>query len=178
MYKKYKVDEILIDSRRIAGRVKEVAEEIHQEYSGKPVTFVVVLSGAFVFAADLARESAVGAVVDFVGLSSYGGGTQSGELAVTKELKTDIAGRHVIVVEDILDSGKTLAALAEMLKDKGAASVKTAVFLSKQVSRAVNFEADYVCFDVPDKFIVGYGLDAGEQFRDLPHVAVASEIQS
>jgi len=169
--------EILFSKTVIEGRVRELAGRISGEYAGKDLLIVGVLKGAFVFMADLVRGLDIPCRVDFVRLASYGAGsTSSGTVRITKDLETDIAGRHVLVVEDIVDTGLTLAWLVETLWQRQPASLRVCVFLDKSQRRQVPFTADYVGFTIPDAFVVGYGLDFNEDFRFLPDVCVLREI--
>ncbi|MCE5283525.1 MAG: hypoxanthine phosphoribosyltransferase [Deltaproteobacteria bacterium] len=169
--------EILFSKTVIEGRVRELAGRISGEYAGKNLLIVGVLKGAFVFMADLVRGLDIPCRVDFVRLASYGAGsTSSGKVRITKDLETDIAGRHVLVVEDIVDTGLTLAWLVETLRQRQPASLRVCVFLDKSQRRQVPFTADYVGFTIPDAFVVGYGLDFNEDFRFLPDVCVLREI--
>jgi hypoxanthine phosphoribosyltransferase len=133
---------------------------------------VSLLNGTVMFLADLIRHLTLPLRLDFMGVSSYGLGTESGDLVFTKELRLDVRGRDVLLVDDILDTGKTLAAVAGLIKSKGALTVKTCVLLDKKARRAVPFEADYVGFDIPNEFVVGYGLDFNERYRNLPCIGV------
>ncbi len=169
--------EILFSKTVIEGRVRELAGRISGDYAGKDLLIVGVLKGAFVFMADLVRGLHIPCRVDFVRLASYGAGsTSSGKVRITKDLETDIAGRHVLVVEDIVDTGLTLAWLVEALRRRQPASLRVCAFLDKSQRRQVPFTADYVGFTIPDAFVVGYGLDFNEDFRFLPDVCVLREI--
>ncbi len=169
--------EILFSKAVIKGRVGELARRISQDYAGRDLLVVGVLKGAFVFMADLVRGLDIPCQVDFVRLASYGAGsTSSGKVRITKDLETDIAGRHVLIVEDIVDTGLTLAWLAETLRQRQPASIRVCAFLDKSQRRQVPFTADYVGFTIPDAFVVGYGLDFNEDFRFLPDVCVLREI--
>lgn len=168
--------EILFSRETIERRVRELADGISKDYEGREVVMIGVLKGAFVFLADLIRDLRIPCVIDFVRLASYGSGTvSSGEIVITKDIETPIQGRDVLIVEDIVDTGLTLSFLMEKLKEKNPRSLKVCVFLDKKERRKVPFEADYVGYDIPDRFVVGYGLDCNEQFRFLPDVYVISE---
>jgi hypoxanthine phosphoribosyltransferase len=165
--------EVLIDADRITERVKEVAVEIARAYDGRPVTVVGILTGCLVFMADLIRRIDLPIRVAFLTASSYRGETMvPGKLEIRDDLLPDIAGRHVLLLDDILDTGKTLARVVAHLIDRGAASVKVAVLLRKVGRQEVPFEPDFVGFTIPDKFVVGYGLDFNDEHRHLPYIGV------
>ena len=164
--------EILLTKECIAQRVGDLAAQISADHRGEELLVVGVLNGAFVFMADLIRGLTVPCCVDFVRLASYTDTASSGEVRMIKDLETSIAGRDVLVVEDIVDTGLTLSWLAEALRKRRPASLKVCAFLDKPERRRVPFEADYVGFTIPDRFVVGYGLDCDEQYRYLPDVCV------
>jgi hypoxanthine phosphoribosyltransferase len=169
--------EILFSKEIIKRRVRELAEQISGDYKGKELVIVGVLNGAFIFMADLIRGLDVPCSVDFVRLASYGcGSVSSGEVQITKDLETSIAGRDVLIVEDIVDTGLTLSRLVEVLRERRPASLRVCAFLDKRERRRVPFVADYVGFFIPDRFVVGYGLDYNEKFRFLPDVCVLEDI--
>jgi hypoxanthine phosphoribosyltransferase len=169
--------EILFSKEVIEGRVRELAEQISRDYAGKELMIVGILKGAFIFMADLIRWLEVPCRVDFVRLASYGcGSISSGEVRITKDLETSIAGRDVLIVEDIVDTGLTLSRLVEVLRERRPASLRVCAFLDKPERRRVPFAADYVGFFIPDRFVVGYGLDYNEKFRFLPDVCVFDDI--
>jgi hypoxanthine phosphoribosyltransferase len=155
----------------IARRVEEISEEISNDYRGREVLIICVLKGAFIFLADLARCLKIPHAVDFVRLASYGSGTtSSGKIAITKDIETSIEGKDVIVVEDIVDTGLTLAYLKERLLERNPHSLKLCALIDKKHRRKLALEADYVGFTMGDGFIVGYGLDYDERFRFLPDI--------
>lgn len=165
--------EPLITEAEIAARVRELGKQISADYRGKTVHLVCVLKGAYTFLADLARAIDVPVTLDFLAVSSYGKGkTSSGEVQLTKDLDVSLAGRDVIVVEDIADTGLTLNYLLTMLRSRQPATLKVAAFLSKPSRREIDVQVDYVGFEVPDRFVVGYGLDADQRYRELAYVAV------
>ncbi|TDI34443.1 MAG: hypoxanthine phosphoribosyltransferase [Acidobacteria bacterium] len=165
--------EVLFSEEQIAKRVRELGKEISADYQGKTVHFICVLKGAYTFLADLARAMEVPVTLDFLAVSSYGKGkTSSGEVQLTKDLDVSIAGRDVIVVEDIADTGLTLNYLLNMLRSREPATLKVAAFLSKPSRREIDVAVDYIGFEVPDRFVVGYGLDDNQRFRELPYIAV------
>jgi hypoxanthine phosphoribosyltransferase len=169
--------EIFFPKGVIDRRVRDLAAEISRDYRGKDLLVVGVLKGAFIFMADLIRDLTIPCCVDFVRLASYGAGSaSSGEIRITKDLETPIAGRDVLIVEDIIDTGLTLSRLVEVLGGRQPASIRVCAFIDKHVRRRVPFTADYVGFTVQDGFIVGYGLDYNEQFRFLPDVCILRDI--
>ena len=164
--------EVLITAEEINARVRELGAQITADYHGRTVHLICVLKGAYTFLADLARAIEVPVTMDFLAVSSYGKDkTSSGEVQLTKDLDMSLAGRDVIVVEDIADTGITLNYLLNLLRSRRPASLKVAAFLSKPSRRMIDVTVDYVGFDVPDRFVVGYGLDHDQRYRNLPHVA-------
>ncbi|HXV64726.1 MAG TPA: hypoxanthine phosphoribosyltransferase [Vicinamibacteria bacterium] len=164
--------DVLITAEQISARIRELGRQISSDYEGKTVHLVCVLKGAYMFAADLARAIDIPVTLDFMAVSSYGKSTStSGEVQLTKDLDLAIEGKHVIVVEDIADTGLTLNYLLTMLRTRRPASVKVAAFLSKPSRRTIDVAVDYVGFEVPDRFVVGYGLDQDQRYRNLPYVA-------
>jgi hypoxanthine phosphoribosyltransferase len=169
--------EILFPKEIIERRVRELAEQISRDYAGKELLIVGILNGAFIFMADLIRGLGIPCRVDFVRLASYGcGSVSSGEVRITKDLETPIAGRDILIVEDIVDTGLTLSRLVEVLRERRPASLRVCAFLDKTERRRVPFAADYVGFFIPDRFVVGYGLDYHENFRFLPDVCVLEDV--
>ena len=166
------VERILITEKEIVQRVRQLARTIKQDYQGKDLVVVALLTGTVLFLADLIRQLSLPLRLDFIGVSSYGQGTKAQELIVTKELRLDVRGRSVLVVDDILDTGKTMKAVVTKLKLLEPASIKTCVLLEKKERRTENIQADYVGFAVPDCFVVGYGLDYAERYRNLPFIGV------
>ena len=172
------VDRILFDKKTIAEAVKRVAAEISHDYAGKAPLFIGVLKGSFVFMADLVREidPNVPCQMEFMAAKSYGNSTvSSGVVRITKDIDVDIAGRDVIIVEDILDTANTIGSVCEVLRERNPASLKICVFLDKKIDRKIPIEADYVCFDIENEFVVGYGLDYAEKYRNLPYLAVLKQ---
>ncbi|MDD3717471.1 MAG: hypoxanthine phosphoribosyltransferase [Actinomycetota bacterium] len=166
----------LIGEEEIRARVTRMAEEITRDYRGRELVMVGVLKGAFVFLADLAREVELPLQIDFVAVSSYGADTESsGVVRIIKDLDLDIEGRDVLLVEDIVDTGLTLKYLAGMLRERGPASVEVCALLNKLDARKVDIVVKYCGFEVPPLFVVGYGLDYAERFRQLPYVGVLKE---
>ncbi len=164
--------EVLISAERIRTRVEELAAEIVRAYEGRPVTVVGILTGCLVFTADLIRRIDLPLRVAFVTASSYRGATVAGKLEIRDELLPDITGRHILLIDDILDTGKTLTRVVAHLLDRGAETVKVAVLLRKIGRQEVPFEPDFVGFTIPDRFVIGYGLDFNDEYRHLPHIGV------
>ena len=176
MGKQRKVGKILLTETELQNRVTELAELVNQDYPEGELIVIGVLKGCFVLISDLVRKLKADIRVHFMQVSSYGDDTvSSGTLKIKKDLDVDITGKHVLLAEDIIDSGNTLSMLVPLLKERGAASVKVCSLLSKPARRQVEFEADYTGFEIPDEFIVGYGLDCGESFRQLPYIAILEE---
>lgn len=171
----YVIDKVLVAEEDIRRRVDELGKEITRDYAGMQPIAVCVLRGAIPFYADLIRRINLPVTVDTITVSSYGSGTVSGKLKVITDMRTSVEGRDVLVVDDIIDSGRTSVALIEMLKERGAKSVKTCALLDKPSRRVVDIKGDYVGFSIPDEFVVGYGLDWNEKFRNLPHVYTLKE---
>lgn len=165
--------EILIPAEQIQQRIAEMGKEIAADYRGQPVTIVGVLTGSLIFLADLVRRLDLPLRIGLIQASSYRGATTvSGQLHVAPELVPDVRGRHVILLDDILDTGQTLGYLVNHLKSLGTASLRVAVLLRKRGRQTVPLEPDYCGFDIPDAFVVGYGLDYNDEYRHLPYVAV------
>ena len=164
---------VLITEDEIRNRTRELGDQLYDWFHDKNPLFVGVLNGCFIFMADLVRAAQLKSEVEFIGLSSYKNATKSsGSVQITRDLQRDISGRDIIVVEDILDSGNTLAFLTDYLRTKGAASVTIATLLDKPARREKPIKADYVGFEVPDEFVVGYGLDYAQQYRNMPYIGV------
>ena len=169
------ITEVLVTPEQIQARVAELAKEIEVRYAGKDVLLVGVLKGAVMFMADLSRAIQIPTQMDWMAVSSYGSGTvSSGVVRILKDLDADVLGRHVLIVEDIIDSGLTLSWLASNLKARGAASVEIVAFLRKPDAAKVDVDVALVGFDIPNEFVVGYGLDYAEQYRTLKGVAILS----
>ena len=166
---------VLISEEQLSKRVREMAAEITRDYAGKNPTMICILKGAVMFYSDLLRNIPIPLTMDFMAVSSYGNKTKSsGEVEIRKDLSTSIEGKHVIFVEDIVDSGFTLSYLTRMLSSRGAASVKLCTLLDKPARRApgITLKSDYSGFVVGDEFVVGYGLDYAEYYRNLPYIGV------
>ena len=167
------VKEILFSEEQLKERVAQIAAQIDRDYAGKELMLVSVLRGSFIFMADLVRAITVPCTVDFMAVSSYGAGTvSSGQVQITKDLSEDITGRHLLVVEDILDSGNTLSYLLEVLRARKPASIRLCTLLDKPERRVKPVQLDYTGFTIPDAFVVGYGLDYDEYYRNLPYIGV------
>ena len=167
------IQEILFTEEQLKNRVGEIARQIESDYAGKEVMFIGILRGSFVFMADLCRAVELPCTLDFMSVSSYGRGTtSSGQIQIIKDLSEDITGRHVIVVEDILDSGNTLSYLLNILEHRHPASVRLCALLDKPERRVKPVELHYSGFSIPDAFVVGYGLDYAEKYRNLPYIGI------
>jgi hypoxanthine phosphoribosyltransferase len=168
---------ILISQAQIQERIQTLAAEIERDYpAGDEIHLVAVLKGGFMFMADLVRAMSERVTMDFMAVSSYGKGTSSsGQVRVLKDLDSNLEGRHVIVVEDIVDTGLTLHYLQDLLKARAPKSMKTACLLSKPSRRKVDVQVDYIGFTIEDHFVVGYGLDYAEKYRNLPHIAILKQ---
>ncbi len=165
--------EIIANEQQLSQKVEEIAAKINKDYQGKEPVIVGILKGSIVFYADLIRKLTLDCELDFMAASSYGSSTvSSGVITIKKDLSLDVTGKHVLVVEDILDTGNTLYLLKEHILQKGAASVKLCTLFDKPARRVRPVQADYAGFVIEDLFIVGYGLDCNEKYRNLPYVAV------
>ncbi len=165
--------QVLLPAEQIQKRVGELARQIALDYDGRPVTFVGVLTGCLMFLADLVRQLDLPLRIDFIQASSYRGATTTaGQLHIHPGLAPDVRGRHVLLLDDILDTGKTLVHLRSHLHDLGAASLRTGVLLRKRGRQVVEIEPDYCGFEIPDAFVVGYGLDFNDEYRHLPYIAI------
>lgn len=163
----------LITEAQVEARVRELAAEISKDYEGKTIFMVGILKGACPFMCDLAKRITIPVMFDFMQVSSYGGATEStGTVRIKKDLDDSVQGKDVIIVEDIVDSGRTLAFLVDFLRSKGANSVKFVTLLDKPSRRVVDLKADYSGFEIPDKFVVGYGMDYDQNYRNLPYIGV------
>ena len=169
------IAQILYTREEIYRRVCEIGAQISEDYRDKDPVFIGVLKGCFIFMADLMRCVSVNCSMDFMAVSSYKGTTSTGAVSINKGLSAPIEGRHVILGEDILDSGVTLNYLKSYLQVRKPASIRIATLLDKPARRKADIYADYSCFDVPDAFVVGYGLDYNERYRNLPYIGVLKE---
>ena len=167
------IKEVLFTEEQLQEKVRELGAVLTEEYEGKFPLAIGILKGAIPFMGDLIREIDTYVEVDFMDVSSYGNATvSSGEVKIIKDLNTSVEGRDVLIIEDIIDSGKTLKYLVDLLKYRKAASIKIVTLLDKPTGRKVDLKADYVGYEVPDAFVVGYGLDYAEKYRNLPYIGV------
>ncbi len=166
------VEQVLITQGQIARRVKELSAEIESDFTGREMVVVSLLNGTIMFLADLIRHLSLPLRLDFIGVSSYGSGTTSGELVFTKELRLDVKGRDVLLVDDILDTGRTMTRVLGKLRQLKPRRIRTCVLLDKPERRVEKVRADYIGFQIPDLFVIGYGLDYAERYRNLPFVGV------
>ena len=167
------IQEVLFSEEQLKNRVQEIAQQITADYQGKEIMLISVLRGSFVFMADLCRAIDLPCTLDFMAVSSYGKGTKSsGQVQITKDLSEDISDRHNIVVEDILDSGNTLSYLLKILENRHPASIRLCTLLDKPDRRVKPVEVHYSGFTIPDAFVVGYGLDYAEKYRNLPYIGI------
>lgn len=167
------VESVLLSEKQLAKRIEEIGAQITADYAGKEILMIGVLRGAVIFMADLARSIKVPVAIDFMAVSSYGAGTtSSGVVRILKDLDENVEGKHILVVEDIIDSGLTLNYLLDNLKSRKPASIKLCTLLNKPERRKVEVKIDYNGFDVPDYFVIGYGLDYAEKYRNLPFIGI------
>jgi len=166
------VERVLITEGEIARRLEGLSRDIERDFAGREMVVVSLLNGTVMFLADLIRNLSLPLRLDFIGVSSYGAGTESGDLVFTKELRLDVRGRDVLLVDDILDTGKTMTRVLAKLRILKPRRIKTCVLLNKAARRVEDIEADYVGFEIPDFFVIGYGLDFAERYRNLPFVGV------
>lgn len=164
---------LLICEKDIDTRINEIGKIISEKYSGKTVHLICVLKGGAFFMCELAKRITVDVSMDFMAVSSYGSGTESsGNVKIVKDLDEPVEGKNVIIVEDIIDSGRTLSTLVEMLKSRKPNSLEICTLLDKKEKRVTDVDVQYVCFDVPDVFVVGYGLDYNQKYRNLPYIGM------
>lgn len=169
-----KISELISESM-VDKRIRALAAQISQDYAGKEIYMVGILKGATFFMCELAKRITVPVKIDFMSVSSYGSGTESsGVVRIGKDLDDPIEGRDVIIVEDIVDSGRTLAYLKEFLKQRGAASIRFCALLDKPDRRVADVDVEYTGFAIPDKFVVGYGMDYDQKYRNLPYIGIVS----
>jgi hypoxanthine phosphoribosyltransferase len=170
---KNSIERVLIDRQRIQDKVRELAARISEDYRGKDLVIIGVLKGAVLFMADLVKNVNIPLTIDFIAVSSYGNATEtSGVVRILKDLDNSIKGMDVLIVEDIIDSGLTMRYLVDNLKSRGPGSIKVCTLLDKPYRRKTDVEADYLGFVIEDEFVVGYGLDFAERFRNLPEICV------
>ncbi|MBY3625519.1 hypoxanthine phosphoribosyltransferase [Acinetobacter sp. CUI P1] len=167
------IQEVLITEEELQQKIKELGQTLSEEYAGRTPLVICVLKGAFIFMADLVKAITVPVEMDFMAVSSYGASTKSsGVVKIIKDLDVSVEGRDILIVEDIIDSGLTLSYLIELLRNRNAASINVVTLFDKPSGRTVNLEAKYTGFVLPDEFVVGYGLDYAERYRNLPYVGV------
>ena len=164
---------VLLTEKEVDERINEVAELINRDYEGKHVHLICILKGGVFFTCELAKRLTVPVSMDFMSVSSYGSGTvSSGVVRIIKDLDEPLEGKHVLIVEDIIDSGRTLSYLIEVLKQRKPSSLRLCTLLDKPERRVKDVKVDYVCFNIPDEFVVGYGLDYAQKYRNLPYIGV------
>ena len=173
------IKEVLYTEEQLQARVKELGAQITKDYAGKDKLLLVsVLRGSYIFMADLSRAIDLPCIIDFMVVSSYGGGTSSsGQVEIKKDISSSIEDYHVIIVEDILDSGNTLYYLLDVLKKRGPKSMRLCTLLDKPDRREKDVKVDYVGFEIPDEFVVGYGLDYAQKYRNLPYIGVVEGLE-
>lgn len=165
--------EVLLSEEVVDAKIREIAEMINKDYEGKQVHLICVLKGGTFFMCELAKRITVPVSLDFMSVSSYGGDTKSsGVVKIVKDLDESILDKDVLVVEDIVDSGRTLSYLLEMLRDRGPKSLRLCTLLDKPDRRVIDVPVDYTCFQIPDEFVVGYGLDYDQKYRNLPYIGI------
>ena len=168
--------EVMIDEETVEARIAEIAKQLSEEYVGKTLHIIGVLKGSVFFMCELAKKLTVPVTMDFMSVSSYGNDTKSsGVVKLIKDLDESIEGRNVVLIEDIMDSGRTLSYLIKILKERKPASFKVVTLLDKPDRRVVELEPDITGFVIPDRFVVGYGLDCAQKYRNLPYIGVISE---
>jgi hypoxanthine phosphoribosyltransferase len=163
---------VLIGERQIIRRIRRLSREIERDFEGRELVIVALLTGTVMFLSDLIRNLSLPLRLDFIGVSSYRSGTKSGELVFTKKLRLDVRGRDVLLLDDILDTGRTMVRVLAEIQALQPRRIKTCVLLNKAARRIGNIQADYVGFEIPDYFVVGYGLDFAERYRNLPFVGI------
>ena len=164
---------VLIEEEKVDKRIEEPGKKISEEYAGKEVHLICILKGSIFFTCELAKRITVPVYMDFMATGSYGSGTVStGDVKIKKELDLDVTGKNVLVAEDIIDSGNTLSFLLKYFEDKGVKSIRLATMLDKPDRREVDVHVDYTGFTIPDEFVVGYGLDYDQKYRNLPYIGV------
>ncbi|MCM1241454.1 MAG: hypoxanthine phosphoribosyltransferase [Roseburia sp.] len=165
--------EVLLSEEKINARIREIGEQISKDYAGKSVHLVCILKGGSFFMCELAKRITVPVSIDFMSVSSYGSSSESsGVIKIIKDLDEPLMDKHVLVIEDIVDTGNTLNYLLKLLKDKGAADVRLCALLDKPDRRVVDIKADYTGFEIPDEFVVGYGMDYDQRYRNLPYIGI------
>ena len=169
---------VLLSEEEVNKKISEVAAQINADYAGKSVHLICVLKGGVFFMCELAKRITVPVSMDFMSVSSYGDDTKSsGVVRIVKDLDESLMGKHVIIVEDIVDSGRTLAYLKDLLMDRGPVDIKICTLLDKPSRRVKAVHVDYTCFAIPDEFVVGYGLDYAQKYRNLPYIGVVEGVE-
>ena len=167
------IEEVLVTEEQLRTRIAELGKELAKDYEGKTPIFIGVLKGVITFFADIVRATPIPCEYDFMAVSSYGAATiSSGTIDLIKDIRSDIKGRHVVILEDILDTGHTLSFVTKLLQERGPASLKICTLLDKPERRQAPITADYIGFTIPNKFVVGYGLDYNELYRNIPYIGV------
>lgn len=167
------VERVLVSAEELDGKVSEIAEKISRDYEGKEILLITLLKGSVIFSVDLMRKITVPVEIDFMSVSSYGSlSKSSGVVNIDKDLDESIEGKHVLIVEDIIDSGMTLSRVKELLLSRKPASLKICTILDKPSRRTTHVDVDYIGFEIPDEFVVGYGLDYAQKLRNLPYVGI------
>lgn len=168
--------EVMLSEKEVTDKIKELANKISKDYEGKEVHLICVLKGSVFITCELAKHITVPVTLDFMSVSSYGDGTEStGRIKIVKDLDENIAGKDVIVIEDIIDSGRTLSYLLELLKTRNPGSLRLCTLLDKPDRRVTDVKVDYTGFEIPDEFVVGYGLDYAQKYRNLPYIGVVKQ---
>lgn len=169
---------VLIDEETVDSKIKEIGEIISKDYAGKSIHMICILKGGTFFMCELAKRINVPVTIDFMSVSSYGNETESsGVVRIMRDLDQSIKDKDVLVVEDIVDSGRTLSYLLNILKDRGPSSIKLCTLLDKPDRRVTDVKVDYTCFNIPDEFVVGYGLDYAQKYRNLPYIGVVELVE-
>ena len=169
---------VLLTEKEVDDRIQSIGDQISRDYAGRQVHLICVLKGGSFFMCELAKRITVPVSLDFMSVSSYGSATKSsGVVKIVKDLDESLKDKHVLVVEDIVDSGRTLSYLLEMLKDRGPASLRLCTLLDKPERRVTQVAVDYTCFNIPDEFVVGYGLDYAQKYRNLPFIGIVEFVE-
>lgn len=166
------IEKVVLTKEQISEKVCKIGNQISEDYAGKELLIVVILKGAAIFAADLFRSISIPCIIDYMSVSSYDGTETTGNVKIIKDLDYNIEDKDILIVEDIIDSGITLDYLCRLFKIRGAKNVKIATFLDKKVGRKIDVPVDYIGFSVPNDFLVGYGLDYNEKYRNIPYVGI------
>jgi len=169
------IEKILINDTELKEKVIELGKKISDDYKGLSPVFITVLRGSIIFLCDLIREVKIPISLDFLSVSSYSGQTHTGVVRIIKDLDENIENRHVVLIEDIIDTGLTLNYIVGMLRDRKPASIKVCALLDKKVRRIIDIPIDYKGFEIPDEFVVGYGMDYNQQYRNLPFIGILKE---